>query len=334
MEEYSYKYYRKLSREVNSFFRHVVSEFDFFTFKKDISELLYWYNGGTIYGYEEFNAVIFRGYRIIHIIRIGKKTTEQLEKLIHDCKPYTADSIFRAFEETRALGFFLAYHKAYHKADNRYYDVKFDSFKRTLSIESFYHKKQASEALAKKNLEILTNLADRLRRDLDDLETPNVSELVRKAKERKNNKGGKLLTHFLVRLGRKIGLSILGGIIGNPLPDDGGDPDVDFDDGYDTTDYDNDSYIVDHDNNTSLFGYSDGVSFEGKQYNGYIDENHKIVVPIMGGDSYETLYVYSKPGSNSIYVTDGFCQPVKATGNDWIKVGSHKFKVRDIKNKI
>lgn len=77
-----------------------------------------------------------------------------------------------------------------------------------------------------------------------------------------------------------------------------------------------------------------GFAFQGKHFDGYVDLNKTISVPTMGGGGNDTLHVYRKHGSSTIFLSDGDCYPVPILGHVWIKVGSHKFEVSKIKSKL
>lgn len=114
------------------------------------------------------------------------------------------------------------------------------------------------------------------------------------------------------------------------------DIDGDFDNGYfGSGDCEYDSGEIDNDwdyptNNANI----DGLAFQGKKFSGFIDKNKIISVHSMGGGPSFALHVYVKNGTNSICVSDGYCEPVPLIGHNWITVGSHNFDIADIKRKL
>lgn len=147
---------------------------------------------------------------------------------------------------------------------------------------------------------------------------------------------------FVVKGAVKLAAKSIGGDINIDgdfdLPDFDGDiiisDDFDFGNGLDLNlDLDIDGADAEWYSAINGDSYS-GLTFEGKHYDGFEDLNKTITVPVMGGGGNDTLHVYKKIGSNTIYVTDGSCYPVSISGHEWIKVGSHNFKVSNIKSKL
>ena len=144
---------------------------------------------------------------------------------------------------------------------------------------------------------------------------------------------------FLVKGLVKAAANSVGGNV--DLDDDMGmDIPADFDGHFKMPDdFDFDGLDLDLDGTDAAWAASinsnfDGVSFGGRSYSGFIDLDRTISVPVMGGGGNSPLHLYKKLGSSIIYVSDGSCTPVSTSGSSWISVGSHNFKISDIKSKI
>ncbi len=292
MTDYQYKYYRR-DKDCSGLSRKVIIESSFFKGQNQLTEIIYRYNG-NITGYEESVSDLF-SYSITHIIRIGRQTTLSLEKIIRLKEQYSLASIQRALKNTRAVGNFVVNGTAYYKQENKYYPVTFIPSTQTLSIMTRCASKNASNALVEKDLQILTNLADRLWRDLNDIGDIDLDALERKVMLRKSSKSrsraGSGILGFLAKLGAKVGIAMLAGAVGGKidLPDDifdldfETDSDCNFDTGYDS---DNSDSLQDTDYSNVSFGSnkpphasSDGYIFQGgEKYNGfevYKKQGHK-----------------------------------------------------------
>lgn len=134
--------------------------------------------------------------------------------------------------------------------------------------------------------------------------------------------------------------AILGSDVDNDSPSIGDEFDVDDISSIDEAtipdmpaDFDNgdDGMGTDVDDSAIAMGGSD-VSFKG--FSGFIDKHKTIRVEIMGGGGMDSLEIYSKPGSNAVWASDGTCTPVCLSGHSWVKIGSHKFNVSDIMKRL
>ena len=178
MNNLHFKYYRnKKEKDFNGLSRKVL-----FTEKNEsLTELYYRYNG-NITAYEKYE-----NNTIIHSIRIGKETTESLSKLLLLKTKYTTKEIQKILGNTRALCNFLINNTAYYKQEDTYYQVLFNPNARTLSITT-KSKCNAPDSLVEKNLQIITNLADRLWRDISDIGDIEHTFSVPKNKSQENQK--------------------------------------------------------------------------------------------------------------------------------------------------
>lgn len=69
------------------------------------------------------------------------------------------------------------------------------------------------------------------------------------------------------------------------------------------------------------------VSFGAKHFDGFIDKHETITLKHAGSSRTETFDVYVKAGTNSIYISNGSCYPVKLTGAQ-VTVGGQRFVVK------
>ena len=68
------------------------------------------------------------------------------------------------------------------------------------------------------------------------------------------------------------------------------------------------------------------ISFGAKHFDGFIDQHETITLKHAGSSRTATFDVYVKAGTNSIYISNGSCYPVKLTGAQ-VTVGGQRFVV-------
>lgn len=299
MIDYQFKYYRR-DKDFSGLSRKVVVKSSFFEGKVQLTEIHYRYNGNII-GYENSVRDLF-SHSITHIVRIGKQTTRSLEKLIQLKEKYTLKSIQKRFNNTRAVGNFIVNGTAYYRQENNYYPVSFNPATQTLSIMTRCSSKNAPDLLVKKNLQILTNLADRLWRDLNDIGEIDLDALERKVmlrqvQKRKSNPWGVFL-NFALKVGAKFGVAMIAGAVGGKidLPDDAFDFDIDVD-----ADIDSDcQYTFDSD---SDYGYN--IAFGASENSdGYIPDGTISLERTISGGS-DSFPHYTKDGHDYVKLGPG-----------------------------
>lgn len=317
MIEYNYKYYRRTNKyNYEGFSRKTISEANFFKNTDNITELYYRYNG-DILGYEVSTTDMFF-HEVFHLIRIGRETTSKLAKYMDLKYNYTDSSIKKKFQSTRALGDFILTGKAYYKQENKYYPVSFVESEQTLSMSVTCLSHHASDEVAKKNLQILTNLADRLWRDISDLGEFNTYGLVKrqlhKTGRKPDKKAGAL--DFIFKFCAKLGVKMIANSFGAKaeIPDDAINFDIDTD------------YLPDNDYDVSGNNFYDGDFSSQNGYN--VSFGKKFTLRSIGGLTLD-VDIKHEPGSSSLFQVkwdEGVIHNVKRSDN-FVEIEHIKYRL-------
>lgn len=81
------------------------------------------------------------------------------------------------------------------------------------------------------------------------------------------------------------------------------------------------------DSHSSMETSEYNVTFGARHFDGFIDQHETITLKSAGSDRWATFDVYVRAGTNSIYISDGSCYPVKLTGTQ-VSIGGQRYVVK------